>query len=244
MKTNILKQLLYTLTITLFIASCSEDEQSTKCVLLKFGLGHPNSHWVLELNGNGTVASATSVFTGTENERYDYSYSSDKISIFLTDLSGSKQLACVIGLDGDGRPVSRTEYGKLYETLIYDGNRLDHAMWSTNDSLVYRYNSKSDNPTALDFYSYHASTKSWTLSNSTAFTYDEKINPLKGLIVPTTHWNTDAFLSENNLTSYSSNGETWNLTYTYNTHGYPVSRTLTSSVHDFSETVDFEYKCE
>jgi YD repeat-containing protein len=243
MKTNILRRLLFNLAMVLIIVSCSEEEDSTTCVLQKFSIVSPDNHWLLEFNDNGTIASATSIFGGVENQRYDYSYASDKISIYLTDLLVSNQLACVIGLDAKGRPVSRTENGTLYERLIYNGDRLDHAMWQTNDSLVYRYTGGSKNPDAVDIYGYNESNQTWTHFSTTTLTYDEKPNPMKGLILPTTDWNVNGFLRENNLTSYSTDTESWYLTYTYNNEGYPVSRTLTSPSYNVSETIDFEYNC-
>ena len=244
MKTNILKWLLFSMAITLIIASCSEEGEPVTCVLHNFGIVSPNDHWLLEFNENGTIASATSMYGGVKNERYDYSYASDSVSIYLTDLVVSDQLACVIGLDMQGRPVSRSQYGRLYERLIYSVDKLAYSIFeTTKDSLVYRYNDVSNNPVALDYYTYHESDQTWTYLHSTTFTYDEKPNPMKGLILPTTDWNVNGFLRENNLTSYSSSAESWYLNYTYNPEGYPVSRTLTSPSYGFTETINFEYNC-
>jgi hypothetical protein len=242
MKTTILKWLMLSLTVTLIIVSCDKESEVEKCVLQNLGIAH-DSYWLLEFNDNGTIASATSVFNGTENERYDYSYTSDKISIYLTNLVVSNQLACEIGIDSQGRPIYRTHDGQQYEKLVYINGRLDHSLWNTKDSLVYRY-SDSNNPDALDFYGYNPSDQTWTFSHTTNFTYDNNPNPLKGLILPTPDWNVNGFLHENNQTSYSAHEVDWFITYTYNAQGYPVTRTLTSPDNNFSETTGLEYKCE
>jgi YD repeat-containing protein len=243
MNKNDLTRLLLCVTLMSLIVSCSSEDESTKCTLLKLGIQSPENHWLLVVNDNGTISSATSIFNGVESQRFNYSYFSDKISIYLTDLAVSDQLACEIELDDQGRPISRTEFGKLYETLTYSGDKLDHAMLANKDSLVYRH-SQSKNPDAVDFYEYNPSNKTWSLLHTTTFTYDAMKNPFKALILPVPGWNANAFLQENNQTSYSTGDESWNIEYTYNSQGYPLSRTLRSSSHQFNETINLEYTCD
>lgn len=248
MKSNILKHLLFIIAFILIVAACSEDEsarRSSTCALKKLGMTSPNDYWMLEFNDNGSVASATSVYSGVENSRYEYNYESDKVLIYETSVSGSTSLAVEIGLDTKGRPVSNTRDGIVWERLIYAGDRLDHVMLATKDSLVYKYKDKDNNPDSLETYSYDADKNTWTSSNVYSYTYDQKYNPKKGLILPsTTGWTLDSFLLENNVTSFFTDTEIWSFAYSYDSDGYPISRTYTySSLPDISETINYEYDC-
>jgi len=244
MKKDILKTLLLCLVITV-IGSCSEEsELKQTCVLQKVSIAEPDNYQLIEYNANGTIASVKIIFNEMESQRFDYVYASDKISIYLTDLGASHELTCEIGLDAQGRPVSRTENHIVYERYVYSNDRLDHIMWSGNDSITFSYSGTNKNPDSSDFYDYNEDDQTWTKWSTTTFTFDEHPNPLKGLILPLeTNWNIGVCFHENNRTSYSSDGDTWNLAYTYNAAGYPVSRTLTSSSQSFTETKDFTYDC-
>lgn len=241
MKRNILKHLLWSIVMTVMLGACSEDDELQTCVLQKVTIQSPDNYQLIEYNANGSIASVKIIFGGVESQRYDYSYASDKISIYLNDLGASNQLAYEIGLDSQGRMVSRAENGKVYERYVYNGDRLDHIMWSDKDSIIFIYSGTNENPDKSEFYEYNDSDQTWTHWSTTALTFDEQPNPLKGLFLPFHHdW---SFFFENNQTSYSSEGESWYLTYTYNPEGYPVSRTLTSGSQDYMETTDFSYDC-
>jgi YD repeat-containing protein len=223
--------------------SCTEDVGKTEqiCRLEKFGDFAQHNYDSIAYNAQGEIASVTWKQPGG-NQRFDYTYAGNKISIHKTDLLVNHQLVCVIDLDTQGRPVARTEGSVTYEKYIYSGDRLDHIMWPTKDSIAFTYEGASKNPKKAEFHQYKASTKTWSKLNSTIFTFDDKANPLKGMILPVENWNLEAYFFENNRTSYASDNGNFVLTYDYNNEGYPTSRTLTFA--GFNETKGFAYDCD
>lgn len=241
MKKDTLKHLLWGLVMTIILASCSDENELQTCVLQKVSIGDPDFYQLIDYNDNGTIASVKIINVYGEAQRYDYSYTADKLSIYYTDPGISNRLEYEIGLDSQGRMISRAENNKVYERYFYNGDRLDHIMWSDKDSIAFLYSGTNKNPNASEFYDFNASNQTWVYSHTTTFTFDERPNPLKGLFLPFNHGGD--FFFENNNTSYSSHGYSWYLAYTYNAEGYPVSRTLTSSSDDYSETTDFTFDC-
>lgn len=240
-----MKYILIGLMMTAMLASCSNDDEPKTCLLERVSIQSPDSYQEIHYNDDGTIASVDVIYSGTWNMRHDYAYESDKLFIYLTDLAVTDELIMEVQFDAQHRPVFRKHDDEHYEHYIYNGDRLDHIMWATNDSIVYTYNGTSKNPEKVVFYAYNSGTQTWTQGATTTLTFDDKINPLKGLILPFENsGNLELFFTENNNTSYSSDGNTWDRTYTYNDKGYPVSRTLSSSLSSYTEITDFTYTCE
>lgn len=56
-----------------------------------------------------------------------------------------------VQFDAQHRPVFRKHDDEHYERYIYSGDRLDHIMWATKDSIVYTYNGTNKNPDEIVF---------------------------------------------------------------------------------------------
>lgn len=64
------------------------------------------------------------------------------------------------------------------------------------------------------------------------YEYDDKINPERGLVLPTIQ-------PFNNITRYTSDALTYTVSYQYNSNGYPVSATQSNGV-----TLTWTYSCQ
>jgi len=222
--------------------SCSKDETVKTCVLQRLNV-NPMSYHFIDYNANGSVATVTLNFPGGKFERYDYSHTSNKISLYKTAVDITGELAYEFGLDPKGLLSYRKQGNTIQERYIYDAaGKLDHIMLANKDSIVFTYNGKNKNPEKSEFFQYNETSNTWSKLNTITFTFNKKPNLFKGLILPIENWNINLYFYENNLTSYTENEDRYDLTYTYNVDGLPISRTLTSKW--YTESWSFGYDCD
>jgi hypothetical protein len=228
--------------IVTMVMSCSEEEAAKTCTLQRLNV-NPLSYHLIDYNADGTIAAVTLNFPGGKFEQFDYLYTSNKISIYKTTVEIASELAFEVGLDLQGLPSYRKQGNTVQERYIYDATgKLDHIMRANKDSIVFTYNEKNKNPEKSEFFQYNKTSKAWSKLNTITYTFNKKPNFFKGLIMPIENWDINLFFYETNLTSYTDNGDTYNLSYTYNVDGLPISRTLTSKW--YTESWSFGYDCD
>jgi hypothetical protein len=226
--------------VLIFALSCDENEATeNECVLIKYGVFNLGTYDSIAYQSDGKILSVTRKQPGG-NEFYNYQYESNTISIFRSNLLESNKLVCQIDLDQNKRPISRKEESIVYEEYFYDSDKLAYTILLSGDSISFTYNQSSPNPVSSSYYQYSAAIDSRTHLHTTQFTFDEKKNPLKGLIIPIENWNLERYFFENNRTSYSVNGNSFTLTFTY-TNDYPKTQLLNFT--GFTELTEFDYGC-
>ena len=228
--------------------SCSNEIASpmqTGCKLLQYGDFELYNYDSIVYDANGIIDKVYKKQPGG-NQEYNYIFGVDKLQIFKSDLGVQNELVAEFVLSASGKPLSLVENGVITRKFYYSGDYLDYQLWpATQDSLVYYYVMPSLNPVKVEIYRLDTNTGNWNLTNSTSCSYDDKSNPLQGLILPIENWNLEDFYFQNNRTSYlgSDPGSSpFSIEYSYNELNYPLIRTLTWN--NFLEKKEFRYNCQ
>jgi len=244
MKTKPVHLLIQLLVLALVTSvSCTDDVPvvNADCRLLRLGDFTSFNYDSIEYRMDGTIANVWRIQPGGML-RFEYRRNGSNIHIYQSSSQVDNYHLGTIELNEEGHPVSRREHGTVYEQYFYEGGRLKYKTWPSKDSIVFTYTDNSRNPQSRTFYHYLADSKSWIATNTVTYTFDNRPNPLKGMILPIENWNLEFYFFDSNCTGYIDGNNLFSLSYEYNSKNLPVARTLTFT--GFSETRSFDYDCD
>ncbi len=222
--------------------ACTEETPVTKdCRLVRLGDFTQFNYDSISYHTDGTIANVWRKQAGGEG-RFEYRRFGNNLSIFQSTSQITNYPLCTIEFDDEGNPIARNEHGLLYERYYYQAGRLVYKTWPSKDSIVFTYADNSHNPQSRTFYRYEVDSKIWSVANTITYTFDDRPNPLQGLILPIENWNLEFYFFDNNCTGYTDGSNHFSLSYEYNNKDLPIARTLTFT--GFNELRGFDYDCD
>lgn len=233
-------------------------EPKNNCLLASYGISGETDNEItaIEYDNEGRPLKAIESSNSYKYETtYDYSRMAigETKAIRISDTDSSRNY--IYKFDSQNRIVEQKTIEGNYNSSIYFNYNVDGLLQSIKygyDSVACIYDASKKNIIKMEYYESGNIDNNW---HTWEFTYDNNINPLKGMIL-LNHTSIgvleNVFFSENNLLSITFNERLTNsISYEYNNEYKPISFLETrhmdsevATIPTYSVVGAFGYSCE